>query len=1206
MRHVRTWGAGWSWMAASLLAASGLLASCRATRHPPGPTATSEDKAGPGTSALAELRHKAAVQQESPEHLPGLAPAPPGVDANAVDAPPGTDLGEQSQARMDLAAALRVIVRPLAPEDGPPPSPEAPGENVDAQQARVEALSAYAKARELMLDGKSADATTLLQQAARLDPSSGAVWRELGEAQLSLNRRGPGVAALKQAVRLGAGGAGVLTRLAQESRRAGRTEEGVAYLARARDAHPEGEDPVLSCVINAALGESLASMGYWRAGRDCLGDAMDFEGWFGDSIRWRQEYADVYRRRGDFWIQIGDLSSRLGEYGVAAEAYERASEVPLSDPGAPFPRLTLALVRAGRPAEAALRLVDSISQSPERADDRHAALVRYLSERASLGPDLAAALGEVREHLRRTSTPSVMSRLARVEAAALTPPKARATLRESLLARPRDAETAAALLEGFGPGEDKARADELERLVEARPSVTANLSEGLVRVGRGVRATLDALTPRTSAAAGLARAGTLRRLGRFEDGAKILEQLPDPSRADAALRAQWLALRAMTELDLARGARAEQSAALLETINVGADPALALCRARALLAAGRPSATAEMPEAASAADLLESARISIDAGQALQGERLAQRARAMDPFEEGSYEVLLSLYANAGPMPDSGKFLETARQLRQAMPTGRWLRVLAAREMVERSSLANAEPVLMELAALSPPDNRAVELLGQLAQREGAAGAMRERILAVLAPMHEQRPESPVVAMALARAQAANGKAESAVDLLSTASQAAPLDEIERLREAIVRDVLKRPEEAEAMAVARLRAAPPTLAHALELAQVHVRRGEVDQAAQLVAERLPVGAVPTREQSQAVLEILGKLPTEPTSPESARSACDLMDAVEARGVAISAPLAVKRLKYACVGRAGEPGPLYELAVRTGRQVKDLGDGAFDLVLGQLTKSKTPRDSIGFAEQLATREHPFKPVYGRVWLVLAGEYGTLDDVKRVLAGLDTDERINGALEGLERAPGDASARSRAAYVASNFMIARGREDEGMGTLRHAVELDASNHIACNDLGYMLLERDRSHDEAAKLIESAFSGLSEDANVVDSLGWLRYKQGAIEDAATVPGQPENLGAVSLLRRAIDLSEDQPNETSLDHLGDALWRSGKNDDAVKAWKQAHSLASIELEQRRSEAPESPQTKRIEQHMASLKGKLDAVTAGERPLIATTWADK
>lgn len=1206
MRDVRILGAGWCRTAAWLVAASGLLVSCHAPGPAPAPRPASEGKGGSDASALAELRQRAAVQQESPEHLPGPVPAPPGLDASAVDAPPGTDLGDHAKARMDLATALQAIGRSPAPEGSVRPSSDAPDENVDTQQAHGEALSAYAKARELMLDGKSADATPLLQQAARLDPSSGAVWRELGEAQLSLNRRGPGVAALKQAVRLGAGGAGVLTRLAQESRRAGRTEECVEYLAQARVAHPKDEDPVLSCVVDAILGESLASLGYWRAGRDCLGDAMDAEGWFGDSIRWRQDYADLYRRRGDLWIQIGDLSSRLGEYGLAAEAYERASDVPQSDPGAPLPRLILALVRAGRPAEAALRVVDSIAQSPARVDDRHAGLVRYLSERASLGAPLAAALGEVREQVQRTGTPSVMSRLARVEAAALPPAKARAALRESLLAYPWDVETAAALVEGFAPGEEKALADELERLIEARPSVADRVSEGLLRVGRGVRGTLAALAPRKSPAAGLLRASLSRRLGRLEDAAQALEDVPDPARADTALRAQWLAQRAMTDVDLARLAHASESVALLDKINGGADPTVALCRARALLATGRTNAASDPPESARPSDVLELARVSIDAGRSPEGERLAQQVRAMDPFEEGSYELLLSLYTTAGPMPDPAKFLESARQLRQAMPTGRWLRVAAAREMVERSALANAEPVLMELATLSPPDNRAVELLGQLAQREGAAGAMRDRILATLEALHERRPESPAVAMALARAMAASGKGENAVDLLATISQVAPLDEIARLREAIVRDVLKRPEEAESMAAARLRAAPPTLAHALELAEVHLRRGEVDQAARLVAERLPVGFVPTREQSQGVLEILGRLPTEPSSPDSARSGCDLMEAVEARGVAISAPLAIKRLKYACVGHASEPGKLYELAARTGRQVKDLGEGVFDLVLGQLTKSKTPRDAIDFAEQLATREQPFKPVYGRVWLVLAGEYGTLDDVNRVLAGLNTDDRINGALEGLERAPGDASSRSRAAYVASNFMITRGRDDEGMATLRHAVELDASNHMACNDLGYMLLEQDRSRDEAARLIESAYAGLGDDANVVDSLGWLRYKQGVIEDGPSATGQPDTPGAVSLLRRAIDLSEDQPNETSLDHLGDALWLAGKNEDAVRAWKQAQGQAAVELERHRGESPESPQAKRLEQHVASLKAKLDAVTNGQRPLVATTWADK
>ncbi len=1184
------------------------LGSCRGPGDAREPAPTPARGSSIAASALAELRERAAIEQEAPVVEAKRLHTPPGVDALAVEPTPGTDMGEHSKALQGLDEALASLAA-RASADPPEEQPATlPPDNVDAQQARLEAISAYARARELLLDGQAADAAALLQQAARLDPGAGPVWRELGEAQLALNRRGPATAAFKQAVRLGAGGAGVFARLAQEARRAGQAEESAAYFARARQANPDDEDPALGCVVDAALGEQLAALGYWRAARDCLGAALDFGGAFGDSMRWRQEFSEVYRRRGELWMDVGDLSCRIGDYPTAAEAYERAGEVPLGDPGAPLPRRMHALLRCGHPAEAALLVLDSIAQSQGLLDDRHAALVRFLSKHASLGATLGAALREVGEQVQSVATPSVLSRLALVEAAALEPSQARASLRRSLLARPADTQTAATFLDSFGPGEVKDRADEIEGLVKARPAMALQVGEVLVALGRDVRATLDALAPSPGAPAQLARGAILVQMARFEDAAQVLDQPPEPARADDTLRAQWFALRVATAMALAREAPANESMKALESLDHASSPAISLAHAHALLAAGLVDEAADRARAACAEsrdahDLLDAARLELGAGRAQAGEQLAQRARTHDPFEEGVYATLLSLYAPSGPSADAGKFAEAARQLRHATASGRWVRVLTAREMIERSLISGAEPLLMDLTVQSPPDLRAVELLGTLAQHAAAAGAARDRALARLHELHAERPESPHVVAALARALAASGRAQDGVEALARAYEGTPLDDLARLRESLVRDALHQPQEAEAMAVARLRAAPPTLAHALELAELYVRRGDIDQGTRLLAERLPMGAAPTREQSQAMLSLLGRLPSDPTSPEAARAACDLMDAVEKRGVETTAPLAVKRLRYACVGRAGDPARLYEIAVATGRQVKDLGDGAFDVVLGALAKSGSPRDAVGFAGELATREQPFRPVYGRVWLALAGEFGTLDDVKRVVTTLDTDDRISASLEGLERAPGEARPRSRAAYVASNFMIARGREEEGLATLRYAVELDGSNHIACNDLGYLLLEQDRSREEVARLIESAYSGLNDDANVIDSLGWLRYKQGVLEDA--VPGEPERRGAVTLLRQAVDLAEDGPNETSLDHLGDALWRTGRHEEALKFWRLAQNQASISLDQRRRDTPDAPQTKRLEQHQAAIKGKLDAVAAGGKPLIAATWAE-
>ena len=130
------------------------------------------------------------------------------------------------------------------------------------------------------------------------------------------------------------------------------------------------------------------------------------------------------------------------------------------------------------------------------------------------------------------------------------------------------------------------------------------------------------------------------------------------------------------------------------------------------------------------------------------------------------------------------------------------------------------------------------------------------------------------------------------------------------------------------------------------------------------------------------------------------------------------------------------------------------------------------------------------------------------------------------------------------------------------LRESIRLDAGNGMAMNNLGYQRLEEGRGDDQTIAWIERAGELVPDSARaicpnmkkitldkVIDTVAWLRYKQRRFDDEG---GQP---GAVSLLRRAVELSE-QPTAELFDHLGDALWRLGRSGEALEAWRQAVQL--------------------------------------------------
>jgi tetratricopeptide (TPR) repeat protein len=130
--------------------------------------------------------------------------------------------------------------------------------------------------------------------------------------------------------------------------------------------------------------------------------------------------------------------------------------------------------------------------------------------------------------------------------------------------------------------------------------------------------------------------------------------------------------------------------------------------------------------------------------------------------------------------------------------------------------------------------------------------------------------------------------------------------------------------------------------------------------------------------------------------------------------------------------------------------------------------------------------------------------------------------------------------------------------GANVLFAEVLVHEPNHVlARNNLGYASMEHDAVTPMMVQMIESSLvdarAGDADSlAQVLDTVGWLRYMQGHFRSDAHAEG------AVELLEASIERF-DEPDPVVLDHLGDALWRSGRRDDAVESWMAAlHRLNS------------------------------------------------
>jgi tetratricopeptide (TPR) repeat protein len=192
--------------------------------------------------------------------------------------------------------------------------------------------------------------------------------------------------------------------------------------------------------------------------------------------------------------------------------------------------------------------------------------------------------------------------------------------------------------------------------------------------------------------------------------------------------------------------------------------------------------------------------------------------------------------------------------------------------------------------------------------------------------------------------------------------------------------------------------------------------------------------------------------------------------------------------------------------------------------------------------------------------LLAKQGKTDDARKMLADLQSPDpraqaliaRTDAAILFDAKRYGEAEARLTAANDAFPddpeilYDLAMAAEKTGHfdlmeSKLRQLIKDQPDNPQAYNALGYSLADRNQHLDEAEKLIEKASSLAPNDAFIMDSLGWVKYRRGDTNDAAR------------LLRKAYDL---QPNAEIGAHLGEVLWKSGDQAKAKAAWRDARKL--------------------------------------------------
>jgi tetratricopeptide (TPR) repeat protein len=183
-----------------------------------------------------------------------------------------------------------------------------------------------------------------------------------------------------------------------------------------------------------------------------------------------------------------------------------------------------------------------------------------------------------------------------------------------------------------------------------------------------------------------------------------------------------------------------------------------------------------------------------------------------------------------------------------------------------------------------------------------------------------------------------------------------------------------------------------------------------------------------------------------------------------------------------------------------------------------------------------------------------------------AGMDDYSRLGDVLEAMGRHSEAADAFGRAVALANaqglkddlwsllllqaNTLEEANRWPEARAALQQALVLSPDQPLLLNFLGYAELERGENVEAAEAMIRKASQLAPDDASITDSLGWAEFKRGKVDEA------------IDTLQRA---AEKDPEQAEIqEHLGDALYTSGRHFEARFAWHAAMVTAEDKVAER------------------------------------------
>ncbi len=1093
-----------------------------------------------------------AVQASPPEAADSVVAPPPLLLPGVFD----PSRGPLSQ--LSLAEVYSRIREEIGPIAGGIQASSPPAD----RDARLQALKQYVEGKAANLDGKTLVAISKLEAALALDPGSPEILGELARAYARAGNQQKSASLYQRLLDTDPSRPEALLSLGLQAANRGESRRAVVSLAPLLLLGTEARRNAFAGFRPEA--ENAVELSVARALKELDADAALVEV-LSSSVRRSQQGVEPWQLAETF-VTLGDAQARLDRIADAVISWDGAPAARGAAISMPLlARRVWGRLAIGRSGQAFDLLQPIVLNTESLPSDELITLVGWVAAVAPGSTQFndwaAASLDRNQDH-----HPSLV-RLA----AALNPKDARAILLDGLDRSNPDAQVLRALLFEAARASPAEAVTVAVSLLEVCATDPEALIDAVIRCGLDAPTLLDASgavpeTP-TSIAFRMRLATTFGRTGEaWELGSKT-----GPAAGRAILRALVFTAGEAEEgallYDLARQAEANDAATQLELARAwrrcGDGPRASDAARAADAAAGTSRSIRARAQTLNAQALADIAARRGSADALRDALASARNAVAVDHTFQPAWRLLLGLAdARAQGASATADDKATAAQLRreaiEADPQGTLANQLAVERLFSVGRGADALDMLFARAAsdLTEPD------LLRTVVRTLIAGNRRGEALLVLDARIAATPADASVWQLWTETTIADGHPNEALERLMARSEQPIHDPVAFPLLELPLRALNRTADADVVATALLALKPPS------------PRRDLTQGAQFIAMDNGAQAVPILEGLAerldslslrdvfAALELAIRLPAD--GDARSRLTIRFGDAIvertspggsDAQGID---PAVI--LRAAVLVTLESPGP--EGAARRRALAERAASAAMGAPSGVTSRDAQAWQAAGQyfadarryadgAEFVATLVR----ADDRMDIMTATRLASIAFALDAAAGARAEHSI--ALLELVRARGgrpfakESTPTERepdALYQLAGLFAMIGDREGANVILTRGLEVDPSHPSCLNNLAWDRLEHGESGPDVAGMLEKAHAARPGDAAILDSIGWLRYKQGAFDEA------------IAFLREAIKLGGTNPGVEPIDHLGDALWRKGDSEGARNAWRDVRRTADRE----------------------------------------------